>query len=313
MITPKAWHTKHRPINFDTVQGQSAAVKMLRNVLDKGTSQAFLLDGPSGCGKTTLARIAATYAGCEPMDINEVDAATNSGAEDTRKLQDVMAYRPIGGGDMRAIIVDEAHGLSQKAWDTLLKSIEEPNEHCLWFLCTTNVAKVPQTIKTRCTRVGLKLLNDNELAKVLHRVIKKEKLQVEESVFDVIIREAKGSARQALVNLASVHDFETAKEAAKALHSEIATDATREFCQFLLNPGSWAKCMSIVEKFGEQPNYEGTRIIVCNYMGAVLKGAKSDDKAAQVLGIIEAFATPYNTSEGAAPFMLSIGRTILGE
>jgi len=308
-----AYHTKYRPVNFETVRGQSQACKTLQTVLDKGTSQAFLLEGPSGTGKTTLARISAIYAGCERADISDVDAATNSGVEDTRRLQDVMAYRPIGGGEKRAIVIDECHGLSQKAWDTLLKSIEEPHEHVLWFFCTTNGAKVPKTIRTRCTRVTLNLLNDNELAKVLARVISKEKLDVSDSVLDVIIREAHGSARQALVNLAAAENCTTAKEAAKALHTMLESDPTIDLCRFLLKPGSWPKAMAIVAQFGEQPNYEGIRIVVCNYMGKVIQGAKSDDAAAHALGILENFASPYNTSEGSAPFMLSLGRSILAE
>ena len=306
-----AYHTKYRPVNFETVRGQDQACKTLQTVLDKGTSQAFLLEGPSGCGKTTLARISAVYAGCEPADILDVDAATNSGVEDTRRLQDVMAYRPIGGGDKRAIVIDECHGLSAKAWDTLLKAIEEPQAHVLWFFCTTNGAKVPKTIRTRCTKATLNLLSDNDVEKVLHRVMKKEKLDIPDGVVDVIVRESHGSARQALVNLAAAENCKTSKEAAKALHTMLENDPTREFCQFLLRPGSWSKAMSLVQSFGEQPNYEGIRIVVCNYMGKVAMGAKSNDAAAHALGILEAFATPYNPSEGSAPFMLSIGRSIL--
>jgi DNA polymerase III gamma/tau subunit len=308
-----SYHVQYRPLSFETVRGQDAACKTLKNVLDKKTSQAFLLEGPSGCGKTTLARIAATYAGCEPADISDVDAATNSGVEDTRKLQDVMAYRPIGGGDKRAIVIDECHGLSQKAWDTLLKSIEEPSAHVLWFFCTTNGAKVPKTIRTRCTKVQLQLLSEPDILKVVARVIKREKLDVPDAVIDVIVREAKGSAREALVNLAAAEHCTTGKEAAKALHTMLESDPTREFCQFLLKPGSWPKAMAIVKQFGEQPNYEGIRIIVCNYMGKVLQGSNSDQAAAHVLGILEAFSTPYHTSEGSAPFMLSVGRAILAE
>jgi DNA polymerase III gamma/tau subunit len=308
-----SYHDKYRPGSFETVKGQDAACKMLQRVIDKGTSQAFLLDGPSGCGKTTLARIAAVYAGCERADIQDVDAATNSGVEDTRKLQEVMAYRPIGGGDKRAIVIDECHGLSQKAWDTLLKTIEEPHQHVMWFFCTTNVAKVPKTIKTRCTKVQLKLLSENELDEVIGRVIKKEKLDVSEAVRAVIVREAHGSAREALVNLASAEHCTTGKEAAKALHTVLESDPTRELCQFLLKPGSWPKAMAIVKRLGETPNYEGTRIVIMNYMGKVLQGASSDSAAANVLGILEAFAEPYSTSEGSGPFMLSLGRAILAE
>jgi DNA polymerase-3 subunit gamma/tau len=307
----EAYHTKYRPKSFKMVKGQATAVATLQKVLDKGTSQAFLFIGPSGCGKTTLARIAAVHIGCEPGDIVDVDAASNSGADETRKLQEIMSFRPIGGGEMRAIIVDECHGLSGKAWETLLKTIEEPNAHSMWFFCTTNPAKVPTTIKTRCTKVELRLLKDAEIEEVVNRVIAKEQLTVSDGALQVIVREAHGSARQALTNLAIAEDAETAKGAAKLLHSVIEGDVIRELCQFLLKPGSWAKAMAIVERFDpEDRNYEGRRIIVCNYMGAVLKSAKSDDAATSTLTKLEAWSTPYNQSEGIAPFMLSIGRTM---
>lgn len=307
----EAYHTKYRPVSFKTVKGQASGIATLEKVLAKGTSQAFLFTGPSGTGKTTLARIAAAHVGCEPHDIVDVDAASNSGADETRKLQEIMAFRPIGGGDMRAIIVDECHGLSQKAWDTLLKTIEEPNAHSMWFFCTTNPNKVPATIKTRCTKIDLRLLKDAEVESVVNRVCSKEGIELDDGVRDVIVRFAYGSARQALVNLAAVEEFETGKEAAKALQVAVDSDPIRELCQFLLKPGSWMKAMAIVDKFDpEDRNYEGRRIIVCNYMGAVLKGAKSDDAATSTLQILEAWATPYNQSEGIAPFMLSIGRTM---
>jgi DNA polymerase III gamma/tau subunit len=309
-----AYHTKHRPTSFKTVKGQEQACSSLERVLKKGTSQAFLLSGPSGCGKTTLARIAASVAGVEAGDVIDVDAATNSGADETRKLQEIMSFRPIGGGEKRAIVIDECHGLSQKAWDTLLKTIEEPNQHSLWFLCTTNPAKVPKTIMTRCTHVKLRLLKDSEVESVINRVCKREEIELEDSVRDVIVSMAYGSARQALVNLAAAEHCTTSKEAREVLHAAAEGDPIRDLCQFLLKPGSWMKAMAIVSRFDEEDrNYEGRRIIVCNYMGAVLRGAKSDDAATKALQILEAWSTPYNSSEGIAPFMLSIGRTLYAE
>jgi DNA polymerase III gamma/tau subunit len=315
MQEKEAYHTKYRPRSFKMVKGQDGACATLEKLLDKGTSQCFLLIGPSGCGKTTLARIAATHAGCEPGDIIDVDAASNSGADETRKLQEVMSFRPIGGGLKRAIIVDECHRLSATAWDTLLKTTEEPNKHSLWFFCTTNPAKVPPTLKTRATKIELRNLKDAELEAVVNRVIKKEGLDVSEGALQVIIREAYGSARQALNNLAIAEDAENSKEAAALLHSVLETDAIRDLCQFLLKGGgSWMKAMGIVGQFDpEDRNYEGRRIVVCNYMGAVLKNAKSEDAATSTLQILEAWATPYNQSEGIAPFLLSIGRTMYSE
>lgn len=307
----EAYHTRYRPRSFKMVKGQDKAVALLERVLDKGTSQAFILHGPSGCGKTTLARIAAAHAGCAPDDIVSIDAATYSGAEETRKLQEVMSFRPIGGGVMRAIIMDEAHGLSAKAWETLLMTIEEPNSHSLWFFCTTNPDKVPKTIKTRCTKIQLGLLKDAEIESVINRVIKKEELEVSDGALSVIVRMAYGSAREALSNLAIAEDAKTAKEAASLLSAVIENDPIRELCQFLLRPGSWPKAMTILDKFdADNKNYEGIRIVVCAYMGAVLRSAKSDDAATNTLQILEAWSTPYHQSEGIAPFMLSIGRTM---
>lgn len=308
----EAYHTKWRPKNFKTVKGQDEACRKLEGVLDKGTSRTFLLFGPSGCGKTTLARIGAVHAGCNLSDILERDASTYSGADETRQLQEIMAFRPIGGGENRAVILDECHGLSQKAWDTLLKTVEEPNSHSLWFFCTTNPLKVPKTIQTRCLSIELKLMDEQSIARIVRRVIKQEKLDIPEAVVDVIVREARGSGRQALVNLAAVEDCTTGKEAARALHTLLEDDATIELCRFLLKGGSWMKAMGIVTRLGEKPNYEGVRIVVCNYMGKVLQGAKSDEAAAAALDIIEAFAVPYNSAEGNGPFMLSLGRVLLG-
>lgn len=241
----------------------------------------------------------------------DVDAATNSGKDETKKLQEVMSFRPIGGGEKRAIIIDEAHGLSGSAWDTLLKTIEEPSAHSLWFLCTTNPNKVPTTIKTRCCKVELRSLKDKEIESVVKRVIDKEGIELANGVLETIIRFANGSARQALVNLAEVEECENQKEAARALQVTLESDPIRELCQFLLKPGSWMKAMAIVDKFDpEDRNYEGRRIVVCHYMGSVLRSAKSDDAATRALEILEAWSTPYNSSEGVAPFMLSIGRTM---
>ena len=307
----KAYHTKHRPINWDTVQGQKEPAGLLKKSIDEGTSQVFLIEGPSGVGKTTLARIAAKYAGATDIDITEVDAATYSGADETRKLQEVMSFRPIGGGDVRACIVDECHGLSQKAWDTLLKTIEEPGPAVLWFFCTTNAAKVPKTIKTRCTPIKLRPLTDRELEMICARVIKREKLEVDKSVLAVIVTEAYGCGRQVLQNLAAAKDATSRKEAKRLLDAAAESDATRELCQFLLKGGSWPRCMEIVSRL--DPNWEGIRIIVCNYMGAVLRNAKSDDSAISTMQLLEAWSTPYNSAEGIAPLMLSIGRSLYAE
>lgn len=300
--------TKHRPLNFETVKGQDKAIKALKTVLDADTASTFLFSGPSGTGKTTLARITSAYLECD-KDLLEIDAASNSGVDKMREVMELMRYTPVGGNGGRAAIVDECHRLSGQAWDALLKATEEPKKGVFWFFCTTNLGKVPKTIMTRCAHIQLKPVSDDDLESVVLRVAKKEGIDVTDGVLQIICREAMGSPRQALANLALAANATTAKEASALLHSAVDSDAVRELCQFLLKGGSWPKVMSILSRL-EDESFEGVRIVVTNYMGAVLKGAKSDREAMATLHIIEQFSNEYNQSEGIAPLLLSVGRSI---
>lgn len=302
-------YNKYRPKQFDDVIGNTDSTSQLRKVLDKKRAQVFLFNGPSGCGKTTLARIAADYVGCSPRDIVEIDAATFNGIDKMREVTNMMGYKPIGGGDARAVIIDESHALSRQAWDSLLKATEEPRAGVYWMFCTTNPGKVPDTIKTRCTSIKVTPLNDMQLEKLVKRVAKSEGIKISEGVRQVIVREARGSARQALVNLALCDGAETAKQAAGMLHSAVESDPTIELCRFIVKGGSWSRCMGIINKF-EGESAEGVRIVVCNYLASVLKNTKSDDSACDLLTKLEAFSTPYNVSEGFAPLLLSIGQAL---
>jgi len=301
---------KYRPASFEEVVGHKVILKSIESVIKRKSSRTFLFHGPSGTGKTTLARIIAAEVGCLPEYILEVDAATNTGVENIRDIQETLRYLPMGNSK-KAIILDEAHMLTKSAWNSLLKVTENPPPHVYWFLCTTELDKVPATIKTRCSAFGLSLLSSDQLKIVVKRVIKAEKMKVSDDVLEVIISEARGSPRQAIVNLDLCAESETKKQAAEILKSAIASDATIELCRFLVGSGgSWAKAMEIVSRLKEE-NPESVRIIMCNYVAAVLKGAKSDKDAARLLAILEAFEGYYNPSEKMAPLLLSLGRVLL--
>jgi len=302
--------TKHRPKAVAQVVGQPETIKAMTRVIEQDSSQQFMFHGMTGCGKTTLARIAASMLGCAPGDILEVDAATYSGKDEMRQLCQTMKYRPIGGGEKRAVIVDECHGLSKQAWDVLLKSLEEPNEFVLWFFCTTNLSKVPATAANRCTKFAIKPLKEADLEKVIARVAKREGLEVTPGVMQVLAREAGGSARQALSNLATAGGCTTAKEAERLLHVASDSDPVMRLCRFLMKPGSWTMAMGIIKEL-EDENPEGIRIIVTRYFGSVIKGAKTNDSAGAALEVLSAFAGEYNASEGMAPLLMSIGQVVL--
>lgn len=307
-------HTKYRPDIFDDVVGQDATVKSLARMIEKRESQCFLFGGPAGTGKTTLARICAMEVGCHPKDILEIDAATYTGIDAMREVQTTVQYRPFGKSDVRAIIIDEAHRLSRQAWDSLLKVTEEPPPHAYWFLCTTEPAKVPPTIRSRFTSFQLQSLNERDMKKIIDAVCESEKITLDETVRSVVINSAMGSPRQALNYLAIVYDATSRKEAAARLAIASESDPTLALCQYIARGTNttWQGYMEILGKFeGESP--ESVRIVLSAYIAAVLKKAKTEKEVMYLLSVLEAFSVPYGPGDHIAPLMLSIGRVLYAE
>jgi DNA polymerase III subunit gamma/tau len=302
---------KFRPTRWDDVVGQKTVVSSMRQLLETGKSQVFLLSGPPGTGKTSLARIAANSKQCQILDF---PAAKFAGVDDMRQITDGLDYRAFGKSGNRAIITDECHRISRQGWDVLLKPIEEPPPHVFWFFCTTELSKVPAAIKTRCSSFELKPVPDKLLAELVYDVIESEKFKVSDSIVDLIVTKANGSPRQALTNLGLVYNITDKRTAAETLKSAIESNATLELCRFLAKGGrgSWTKAMALLDAL-EDDNPESVRIVVCNYMGKVIRGAKSDEAACALLPILEAFSTPFNSSDGIAPLMISIARAVLSE
>lgn len=303
---------KYRPKTLNGVIGQQHVVEAVTRLIENKNSRAFLLCGPSGVGKTTIARAASHLLGCAGNDIIELDAATHTGVEDMRKVQEVLRYRPLGERSHRAIIIDEAHSISKQAWDSLLKSVEEPPAHITWFFCTTNAAKVPVTIKTRCSSFTLKLVDREVLTALLEKVCKKENIKLASGVLDVIVKGCEGSPRQLLNFLDICRGAPDRRTAANLIESALDTDTMREFCQFLDKGGSWTRAMSYVDKLqeaGDTP--EGIRIIVSNYFAKVARGAQTEQQAGKKLTILNHFSGPYNQSDQWAPLMMSIGNVLI--
>jgi DNA polymerase III subunit gamma/tau len=305
--------TKYRPETLADVVGQNAIVKSLSKIVQKKDTQTFLFSGPSGCGKTTLSIIVAKNYGVEDSSIMEIDAASKTGIDDMRALQDTVQYRPFGLTGKRAIILDECHALSRSAFDSLLKILEEPPPHVVWFFCTTNLNKIPNTIKTRCTKFELKEVSSEDLEKLLDYVCGEEKLDIGDDVFSLIVKEAKGSPRELISLLVVARTAKNKKEAAELIRSSIETDASLELCRYIVEGnGSWTKCMSLLEKLKDE-NPESIRIGIFNYLAVCLKNAKSDEAAVKFITKLDSFSVPYVGIEGQAPLLLSIGRALFAE
>jgi len=192
---------KYRPTSFDDVVGHSVAIDRLKRLIANRGCQAFLFAGPSGVGKTTLARLVAKELGANKYTTTDVDGATDSRVEDMRRIKETLIYSPFFG-TQRAVILDECHRLSDAAWDSLLKSIEEPPEHmAAWLFTTTAATGIPETIRSRCQLIRLWRVSDHDLGFLLDRICASEQIKLSDDERRGIIDSARGSPRVALREL----------------------------------------------------------------------------------------------------------------
>jgi DNA polymerase-3 subunit gamma/tau len=210
---------KWRPKAFDQLVGQPHVVTALANALDTGRlHHAYLFTGTRGVGKTTLARILAKSINCETgvsshpcgkcracteidagrfVDMLEVDAATNTKVDEMRELLDTAQYMPVSGR-FKVYIIDEVHMLSRHAFNSMLKTLEEPPEHVKFILATTDPQRLPVTVLSRCLQFNLKSLSPQALAGHLRQVLEAEAIPCEEAALALLARAAAGSVRDSL-------------------------------------------------------------------------------------------------------------------
>ena len=304
-------HTKYRPTDLVEIYGQDKTVNSIEKVLAKKTSQVFLFHGPAGCGKTSIARIIANMVGCTKANLMEIDAATNTGIDDMRNVSQSLRYAPIGGSPTKVLIVDECHRLSAAAWASLLKIIEEPPSYVYWIFCTTELSKVPQTIKTRCTSYKIERVRQKDLLHLVAFVVDAERFDVPKEIQKVIVETADGSPRQALVNLGICTHVRDVSEA-KALLSGIDEDTQIiDLCRLLTKGVSWSTLIKCVEEL-DGTNPETIRILITRYFSKVVISAKNDRNAVQALKVLNAFSTPCNQTDGMAPILLALGEVRFG-
>lgn len=202
-----ALYRKYRPDSFDDVVGQDHVVKAISGGLKAGkVAHAYLLCGPRGIGKTTVARIIARELGTSINDIYEMDAASNRGIDDIRDINENVRTLPFDS-KYKIYILDEVHMFTKEAWNALLKTIEEPPEHVIFILATTEIEKVPETIVSRCQSFIFKKPSDIILSKFVSSFAKKEGYNLEKGGSELIALLADGAFRDALGILQKVISF----------------------------------------------------------------------------------------------------------
>jgi DNA polymerase III subunit gamma/tau len=302
-------HTKYRPQTFDEVLGQDVIVRSLKKAIKANRARAFLFVGPAGTGKTTLARItAAALSPGAPVSLYEYDGVSNSGKDKAKELVSKLYYKAIGASPVKFVVIDECHRLSADAWDVFLKPIEEPPEHVYYAFCTTVLGKIPKAIITRCVRYDLKPVPEELITELLVRVVDAEQIQISDEIIEAIAENVEGSPRQALVFLETCIGAKSVADALQLMRTASQGKDVVDLCKFLISGSghSWANAMKYVKALeGQDP--EGLRVVVCNYIAAVLVKTTNEEKARHLLRMLEVFSKPYIQSDKLAPLLLSIG------
>jgi DNA polymerase III subunit gamma/tau len=270
-----ALYRKYRPQDFDEVVGQDAVVRTLRNAIETGqVRQAYLFAGPRGTGKTSLARILAKSLNCQlgptpqpdkschacvaiangtSLDVVEMDAASQRGIDDIREIRERVVLQPVEGR-YKVYILDEAHQLTDAAFNALLKLIEEPPPHLVFVFCTTELGKMLATVRSRCQTFVLSRPRLPDLVRVLRRVADGEGIEAPDAALSLIARGARGSYRDAvstLDQLSAATEGNVSVQAVLQLLGAVEEEALFRLCDLVVDRDT-AGALALVEELAEQ-------------------------------------------------------------
>jgi DNA polymerase III subunit gamma/tau len=270
-----ALYRKYRPQGFDDVVGQEPVVRTLRNAISTGqVRQAYLFAGPRGTGKTSLARILAKALNCahgptpDPdgtchacvaisngtsLDVIEMDAASQRGIDDIREIRERVVLQPAEGR-YKVYILDEAHQLTDAAFNALLKLIEEPPPHLVFVFCTTDLSKMLPTVRSRCQTFVFSRPRLPDLVRKLRKIVDAEQIEAPDAALALIARGARGSYRDAestLDQLASATEGKVSVQAVLQLLGAVEEEALFRLCDFVVDRDT-AGALTFVEELADQ-------------------------------------------------------------
>ncbi len=247
---------KYRPKTFEEIIGQESVVKTLKNAIKLGRiANAYIFAGSRGLGKTTISRILTKCLNCETgitdkpcgkcencleidkgsfPDMYEIDAASNRGIDDIRNIKENVSYAPIKGR-YKVYIIDEAHMLTREAFNALLKTLEEPPPHNIFILATTELHKIPDTIRSRCQTFIFKPPNKSQIVEYLKRICEKENLDYEEKALEILADASEGGMRDSASLLDQATVFSEGKITVESVEKMLGFIPSSIIDKFLIN------------------------------------------------------------------------------
>jgi DNA polymerase-3 subunit gamma/tau len=301
---------KYRPQKFSEVIGQEHVTRTLKNAIEQGrTAHGYIFSGHRGIGKTTVARILAMALNCrstdhpvpEPcgvcdscteiragnaVDVIEIDAATNRGIDEIRELRDAARYRPARDR-FKIYILDEAHQITDAAFNALLKTLEEPPDHVVFMLATTQPEDIPQTIRSRCQHFSFRAVRFEDILGQLRALVSAEKIEADEDALALLAEAGDGSMRdalsildQAIASCDGRLTAEAVRQLVGAAHSTVLEDVMQAVAQ-----GSSEEVLRLADKLiceGHNPTHFARQMARFLRNAVVAKVAGKDSPLLQI-------------------------------
>jgi DNA polymerase III gamma/tau subunit len=301
---------QYRPQRFKEVIGHNVLINSsILPLLESGKCpHAILLTGPSGVGKTTIGRLIANYIDSNLIEIN---GAKDTGKEFIDELQDNLQYPAFGTVPTKFVIIDEVHMLSKSSFNSLLKITEEPPAHLYFCFCTTELSRVPQTLRNRCHVYTLNLVATDEIEKYIAFIANKEGIELPEYGDQLIAKEAEGSVRKALVFLSQISHCKSLEEIAVIIRSAGDNEDVKTLCKIIAGNviAPWSK-IALILKGLKEINPESTRIQICGYLNSCILNSRNDNDARKFLSKLDSFSKPFTSSTPFSDLILCVGDSV---